>query len=104
VGEMIIYSVRIKIQIHVEDEWVLWMKNIHIPEVLAAGYFTEAKMFRDISSEPGNQVSAYEINYTADNIEKFIEYSEKAAPKLQQKHSLKFGGKYIAERILLLET
>jgi hypothetical protein len=100
---MIIYSVRIKIQIHVEDEWVTWMKNIHIPEVLESGNFTEAVMYRDILSEAGNQVSAYEVHYKANNLDDYLQYAEEDALKLQQKHSARYGGKYIAERILLME-
>lgn len=38
---MIIYNVTIKIENDVHDEWVNWMKTVHIPEVMETGFFLE---------------------------------------------------------------
>jgi len=38
---MIIYSVTVNIDDSVHDEWVTWMKEVHIPDVMATGYFLE---------------------------------------------------------------
>ena len=36
---MYIYNVTVSIEKSLADEWLTWMKTIHIPEVLATGYF-----------------------------------------------------------------
>ena len=37
---MIIYNVTINIENDVQDTWVTWMKETHIPQVMATGFFT----------------------------------------------------------------
>ncbi|MEO8589060.1 MAG: DUF4286 family protein, partial [Flavobacteriales bacterium] len=43
---MILYNVTINIDLDVEREWLVWMKETHIPEVMATGLFLESRMFR----------------------------------------------------------
>ena len=43
---MYIYNVTIKIDIARADEWLTWMREEHIPEVMATGYFVENRICR----------------------------------------------------------
>ena len=38
---MIIYSVTVSVDEDVHEEWVSWMKQTHIPDVMATGFFVE---------------------------------------------------------------
>ncbi len=38
---MIIYNVTVNVEKEVEEVWVNWMKETHIPEILATGLFHE---------------------------------------------------------------
>jgi hypothetical protein len=43
---MIIYNVTTNIQESVHDQWLTWMQEKHIPDVLSTGKFTSARMVR----------------------------------------------------------
>jgi hypothetical protein len=44
--KMIIYNVTTNIHESVHDQWMIWMQHKHIPEVLATGKFTAARLVR----------------------------------------------------------
>jgi hypothetical protein len=46
---MIIYNVTTNI--HESDQWMIWMQHKHIPEVLATGKFTAARLVRVLIEE-----------------------------------------------------
>ena len=41
---MIIYNVTIKVDKRIHDEWLPWMKDVHIKDVVNTGCFTHAVM------------------------------------------------------------
>ena len=43
---MIVYNVTSKVTWAIHDEWLQWMKEEHIPEVVATGCFTHAQFLR----------------------------------------------------------
>jgi len=43
---MFIYNVTIKVDHSIAIEWLEWLKSVHIPEVIATGCFTEAKVLQ----------------------------------------------------------
>ncbi|MFB0997424.1 MAG: DUF4286 family protein, partial [Flavobacteriales bacterium] len=42
---MILYNVTINIDATIQKEWLIWMKEIHIPKVMETGCFTENKVY-----------------------------------------------------------
>ena len=95
---MIIYSVTVLIKKDVEDSWLKWMKEVHIPDVMKTGYFLDWKLRKLLLPEVSSEESTYVIEYTIQSLEKYNEYSEKAAPQLQKEHTEKFYGKFKATR------
>lgn len=96
---MIIYNVTIKIDKDVHDEWLQWMKTIHIPEVMETGCFIENKMCRIlVDDEDGIN---YSIQYTAQNMANYLDYMNNKALTLQKKHTDKYLNKFVAFRTLL---
>ncbi len=85
---MIIYNVTVSVDYSADDEWLDWMKAIHIPEVMATGKFIDCKLSKILAEEEGGK------SYS-------IQYQKNDAPRLQQKHNEKFGGKTHAFRTLL---
>ena len=96
---MILYNVTVNIDDDVHDEWVEWMKEVHIPNVLATGMFVESKMARILAEEAGGK--AYSIQYFAKSMNEYGKYMEEFAPKLRDEHEAKFAGKSVAFRTLL---
>jgi hypothetical protein len=48
---MILYNVTINIDDTVHDKWLHWMQEKHIPEVLATGKFSSARMVKVLVEE-----------------------------------------------------
>ena len=98
----VVYNVTIIIDHSVHAEWVDWMKNEHIPEVMATGKFTSWKMLRIIEDHNPDGMT-YAIQYQAPDMEAYVAYQQECASALQQKTQNLFGGKFAAFRTLLEE-
>ena len=101
---MIIYNVKVRIDDDVHDDWLRWMKEVHIPDVMKTGMFTDHKICRVLSDDPAHKLCAgqsYSIQYICKNMDDYNRYMEDFAPGLQQEHSKRYKGKFEASRILL---
>lgn len=49
--KMYIYNVTINIEEGVHDQWMQWMQEIHIPDMLATGKFSQARMLHVLVEE-----------------------------------------------------
>lgn len=97
--KMILYNVTVNIDLQKEAEYVEWMKQVHIPEVMATGLFQESKFFK-LLHEVEDGVN-YSTQYFAESLEHIDEYQAKYAPELQRKLKNRFGEHYVAFRSLL---
>ncbi|WP_291784496.1 DUF4286 family protein [Cecembia sp.] len=97
---MLLYNVTVNIEKDIEEDWIIWMKGIHIPDVLATGMFTENKIYKILHDTEDGSVN-YSVQYFADSMEKIMEYQRSYAPKLQQDTKERFGEKLITFRTLL---
>jgi len=94
---MIIYNVTINIDETAEEGWLQWMKTIHIPDMLATGKFSEAKMSRVMVDEEMGGVT-YSVQYTAKNKTMLRQYYEEDAARLRQDAVDRFGEQFVAFR------
>ena|SRR5688572_10629098 len=101
---MIIYSVTINIDDEVQEEWLRWMKEEHIPDVMATGLMRGYRMMRLLTRQEDETGVTYNIQYSLNSLEDFTRYQDEFAPGLQQKTAMKFGGKFVAWRTLLEEV
>lgn len=95
---MFIYNVTITLEESIHEEWLTWMKESHIPEVMRTGYFTENKICKLLSEE---LETTYAIQYTFNTMEDMHTYQKEHAPRLQKEHSEKFKDKFAAFRTIL---
>lgn len=96
---MIIYNVTVNIDVDVHDDWLHWMQNVHIPEVMNTGMFLESKISRILAEEEGGK--SYAIQYLCESMNTYEKYKSDFAPDLQQKHTARYAGKFVAFRTLL---
>ncbi len=96
---MIIYNVTINIDNEVSHRWVKWMKEVHIPEVMATGCFTEYRMCRILVDD--EQGISYCVMYTSPDMATYTTYKNDHAPVLQKKTNELFEGRFVAFRTLL---
>ena len=69
---MIIYNVTVSVDDNIEKEWLKWIRETHIPELMATGIFIKAKISRVISSEDSSHTFA--IAYTCFSMKEFHQY------------------------------
>ena len=97
---MIIYNVTVKINNDVHDDWLNWMKNVHIPDVMKTTLFTSHQLAR-VLGQDDEDGTTYAIQYTCENMKTLQMYSSRFAPTLQKEHHQRYEGKYVAFRTLL---
>jgi hypothetical protein len=96
---MIVYNVTVNIDHEVHDTWLEWMKEVHIPDVMATGLFTESRMFRVLAEDEGGLT--YAVQYTAADMAHYERYRDEHAPRLQADAQAMYGGRFAAFRTLL---
>ncbi len=96
---MIIYNVTVNIENDVHEEWLNWMKETHIPDVMKTGYFLENRFCRVLVEEESGMT--YSIQYTCASMADLEEYYSQQAPRLQKEHQDRYVGKFVAFRTLL---
>lgn len=94
---MILYNVTTNIHESVHDQWLTWMQEKHIPEVLATGKFSAARMVKVlIEEEMGGKT--YAVQYTTDSKETLEKYYQEDAPKLREEALQLFGDRMLSFR------
>jgi hypothetical protein len=97
---MIVYNVTVIVDPSIHAEWLDWMKEVHLPEVLATGRFNNCNMFK-INPQNTDEDQTYSIQYQADTMEDFEKYVANEAEGLKKKTAEKYGEKVLAYRTIL---
>lgn len=93
---MIIYNVTINVDPSIHNDWLIWIKE-HIPQVLATGKFTEAKLTKVLVDEEMGGVT-YSVQYKAKSREDLESYYVNDAERLRVDGLKKFADKMLAFR------
>lgn len=96
---MIIYNVTVNVDADVAEEWLQWMKAVHIPDVMSTGMFLDNRICRVLAEEEGG--FTYAIQYTAADMATYERYKAEHAPRLQAETQKRYSGKFVAFRTLL---
>ena len=94
---MIIYNVTTNIHESVHDQWLHWMQQKHIPEILATGKFSNARLVKVLVEEEMGGIT-YSVQYTTDSKATLDKYYIEDAPKLRDEALQLFGDKMLAFR------
>ncbi len=97
---MIIYNVTVNIDDAVHEDWLNWMKQEHIPDVLKTGLFKYHRILKVLADEESGGVT-YSIQYYCNSMNDYLNYSENHAPRLQKEHTHRYKDKFVAFRTLL---
>jgi len=97
---MIVYNITTKVHTSIDSDWLSWMQNEHIPQILATECFTGASVLRlmEIDDSEG---PTYAVQFRADSKAQYNRYIELHAPKMRQHSFDKWGDKFIAFRSLM---
>ena len=94
---MYIYNVTINIEERVHDAWFSWLKNIHIPEMLALGKFSNARICKVLVDEEMGGIT-YSIQYTVKDKATLERYYKEDAEKMRQEGQRRFPNQFVAFR------
>ena len=94
---MYIYNVTINVDESIHKEWMQWMQDTHIPEVLATGKFTKALMSEVLVNEDMGGIT-YSIQFTCLSREILMSYYQEDASTLRASVQSRFGDKFGAFR------
>lgn len=97
---MYIYNVTIKVTHEIELEWLKWMREEHMQEVLDTQMFDQYQLFALLEPEDEDG-KTYIAQYQTAHYENYEEYVTTHAPLLREKGFAKFGANFIAFRSLL---
>jgi hypothetical protein len=76
---------------------MIWMQHKHIPEVLATGKFSSARMVRVLIEEEMGGVT-YSVQYATESKETLEKYYQENAPAFREEGLKLFGDKMLAFR------
>jgi hypothetical protein len=97
---MLLYNVTVTIDKDINEEWVHWMRTVHIPDVMMTGMFISYRMSRLLGHEHVDS-EIYSTQYLVKDMAHLLRYQEEFAPELQRQHSERYDGKYAAFRTLM---
>jgi hypothetical protein len=98
---MFLYNVTVNIDQAIESEWLEWMRTVHIPDVIATGCFTTARMAKLLGEVAEASGPTYTIQYTYPDEVTLERYQKEFAPKLQAQHSKRYENQFVAFRTLM---
>ena len=85
---MIIYNVTANVSDNIVEEWLIWMKEDHIPRVLQTNLFISVSINRIISNSDSG--TTYAIAYKLESLAILQKYETQYAPKLRDEYNSKF--------------
>ena len=97
---MIIYNVTVKVNWPIHDDWLKWMMDIHIPEVIGTGCFEKHQLVRLLEIDEA-EGPTYSVQYYATTRTKYDEYIQLYSASLRQKSIALWGDQFIAFRTIM---
>jgi hypothetical protein len=97
---MIVYNVTTKVATAIQKNWLQWIREEHIPDIINTGCFTHAHVFQLLETDD-SEGPTFTVQYFAQSKSLYNSYVEKAAAQMRQKAFDKWGNQFIAFRSLM---
>ena len=97
---MILYNITYMVAHEIHDQWITWMKTVHIPEMMATGLFERNQMLRLLEVDEQEGIT-YATQLYCSSIENYKSYISNNAPALRLKANQKWGEKVLGYRTLM---
>ncbi len=89
-----IYNITTNIAEDVEQEWLSWMREVHIPAMLATGKFIKVTLIQVATTEEMGGVT-YASQYLCESADKLKDFYREDAPKLSGEVMRVFADKVV---------
>lgn len=97
---MIVYNVTTKVSHAIKSDWLLWMQQEHIPEVVATGCFTHAVIMHLVELDETDGPT-YAIQYHAESRADYNRYIQTFSQEMRRKVAEKWGDQLVAFRTVM---
>ena len=97
---MIIYNVTIKVDHSIAAEWLTWLKEEHIPDIIVTSCFTHATILHLLEADDTEGIT-YAVQYHAESKALYNRYIEKFSEEMRKKGMDRWGNKFIAFRSVM---
>lgn len=97
---MIIYNVTTQADKEIAQAWLQWIKEEHIPEILATGCFSSATVLHLLEVDETSGLT-YAVQYKTESKANYNRYISQHAAILRDKSFEKWGNKFISIRSLM---
>lgn len=88
----IIYCVTIDVDESINDEWLSWVQQTHIPKIINTGCFESCRINQLRDDENG--IMTYRLDFLCPNQSAYDAYKNEFSEKLQREHVRLFHGKF----------
>ena len=96
----LLYNVTIKVSHAIQSDWLRWMQEEHMGEVVATGCFTQARLLHLVDADDEEGVT-YAAQYEAATRADYERYIQLHAETLRKKGFDRWGDGFIAFRTLM---
>jgi Domain of unknown function (DUF4286) len=97
---MFLYNVTIKLDWSIHEEWLKWMKEKHIPQVMATGCFSDYTLVRLLEIDE-TEGPTYATLYKVESKSDYNRYIAIHATALRQEGLDRWGSLFIAFRTIM---
>lgn len=97
---MFIYNITSKVDHAILNEWLQWQKEIHIPEIMATGFFYEHRFYQLLEHDE-EEGKIFVTQYLAESKADYDKYLQLFAPQLRDKSIRRWGEQIVSFRTLL---
>lgn len=97
---MYLYNITTKITHQIQEDWVQWMQETHIPEIMQTGCFTEFHFLQLLETDDA-EGPTYAIQLYAATKVNYDDYLTHFAPSLREKAFTTWGNQFISFRSLM---
>ena len=97
---MIIYNITTKVHNSIAAEWLQWLKEIHVKDVMESDCFTKFKILKllEIDETDG---PTFAVQFAAESKGLYNRYMEKFAGEMRKRSFDKWGDKFISIRSVM---
>ena len=97
---MIIYNITLKVEHHIAEKWLQWLKKEHIPEIMHTNCFTDIKLVRLLEVDD-SEGPTYAVQFFSTSKSDYNRYVKLHADSFNKKSFDRWGEQFFAFRSVM---
>lgn len=97
---MIIYNITTKVHHSIADEWLQWLRTVHVKDVMESNCFSDYKIVKLLEVDETDGPT-FAIQFFADSKALYNLYIENFAKEMRNRSFTKWGDKFISIRSVM---